>query len=1251
MIKVQLLFLSLFIFISASAQNQYESFWNTLLKNNRKEASEILKKEKKKNTIEYKMTEAILETENGQLKTNTTFLPNILENENSENYIYAFWNETYVFGNYIESGFDKGKLENISYLNNQHLENPIVNSAVHYISGIAERYKNNWNNYQSEMIKVNAIRDWKFCGPFENLNNSGIDYSYPPENSTKSETGYDAISNGILNWYSPKTVSEPYCFFVNHDEYGYGVNYAQTFLNSSENKNVQLRIGKSSKIKIWLNDVLIFDDNNDVITDIDAFIVEINIPKGNNRLLLKTADGNGVSYFSVRITDKAGNPIPDININSEPKAYNKSTISDLSPQIVTNSLEAFFVEKVKSNPNQFLYQYALASTYLRNGKYQEAKKIINPWYKKHPQSSLLRKIMINIYVKEENYTQINDIKKNIDINDPDYYFNLVIKCTEVEKIQKMTIDELKAFRKRISDNLDYDLLLYVLDFNIIAKELDEKGLKNNLDKIIKLGENDEWMNTVSKFAMFYSSIFKDDKRTKEILEKNVDKWFYFPLNQSLYNIYDKQGESKKALKIYTDLIEKMPDDNTTLLKTARYLYSKSKYKEALIYVEKGLENYPYSFVAIELKADILVQTNKKKEALILYKKALRHNSNNSSLRTKIKNLSNTKNILTSHKEPNIYEYVKKNRGKETVNNYGYNILLNENVTEIQSEGGSKIESTYLYEITSQTGIDIFKEYDMSLGGRYQVLKSEIIKKDGSISPADKNGTKLVFKGLEKGDIIYLNSEQNFSGSGRFYKDFVDYISFDSYHPTLKKTYKLLVPEGIKINYKAVNGDINLETTKEKEWTVYNWTENNVQNKNMYEDYMPIETDVFRYLHISTINSWNDIANWYSDLVSSQFISNPVVEETFNEIFKDGIEGLSDDEKASKIYYYLTNHINYSSVNFRQSGFIPQKPSKTIETKLGDCKDLSTLFVILAEKAKLKANLVLVLTSENGEKALVLPSQQFNHCIVKTQINGQDQYLELTDKDLPFKALPNGLINALILEIPLKQIKGQTKTLKNLTLPLRTANQFNNIISIDVDKESQKLTIETSSQGSLNSYYTQVFKEPNYEVKKKKITQDIKDRIGLNLSLDSLYAIDNQLNQPTVSFKTDLTIDEKVNKIGSTYIYKLPLLSRVVTGYIINKTDRKYPIDYVQYENCDEYNTTYIINLKENETFTEVPENLDISFKKHSYKITYAKLKSNQLEVNVEAKTDLSRIEPNEYLAFKKYVKQILEAEESLIGFK
>ncbi|NND10015.1 MAG: hypothetical protein HKN96_02295, partial [Flavobacteriaceae bacterium] len=106
-----------------------------------------------------------------------------------------------------------------------------------------------------------------------------------------------------------------------------------------------------------------------------------------------------------------------------------------------------------------------------------------------------------------------------------------------------------------------------------------------------------------------------------------------------------------------------------------------------------------------------------------------------------------------------------------------------------------------------------------------------------------------------------------------------------------------------------------------------------------------------------------------------------------------------------------------------------------------------------------------------------------------------------------------------------------------------------------------------------------------------------------------------------------------------------------TSDIISEEDRNYPIEYLNYENVDVYVTTYDIIIEEGQAFSEIPEDAFFSFKDHSYSITYKKVKPNHLKVEVNSTPSISNINPEDYEAFKTYVKNVLEVESAFIGYK
>jgi transglutaminase-like putative cysteine protease len=108
-------------------------------------------------------------------------------------------------------------------------------------------------------------------------------------------------------------------------------------------------------------------------------------------------------------------------------------------------------------------------------------------------------------------------------------------------------------------------------------------------------------------------------------------------------------------------------------------------------------------------------------------------------------------------------------------------------------------------------------------------------------------------------------------------------------------------------------------------------------------------DVAPTLSLSSIPDWKFMSNWYSDLSSSKAKQDFEVKEVVAELLKDK-SNLTDLEKAKLIYNYIASNIAYSNVPFMHGAIIPQKAARTLATKLGDCKDVSTLYVAMCKEA-------------------------------------------------------------------------------------------------------------------------------------------------------------------------------------------------------------------------------------------------------------------------------------------------------------
>lgn len=1243
--------LFIFFLLQTNAHSQDKNaIWQKLHNNEREEALQLINTIDAKNDIESFILKKLVLLENGSMQCNPKEIEALVKYENYENYLFSNWKIPYVFNDYLDHGFDIYNIAAAQSISASKIKNTTVKNGLYYLQAVTKRYQYKQEEYKELMGKINSIRDWEHCGVFENLNSSGIDISYPPENNASPNAIFDARSKGEVSWYMPRKNNEVYQFFTNHSEYGAGVHYAQTFIQSPKTQRVRLKLGKSGLIRVYINDVLIVEEDDSYVTEMDAYTYELNLQKGVNRVLIKSASKGGDPYFILRLEDINGKEIEGLNITFKNRNYVKSDLKSINPVYIPHKIETFFETRLLKNIGDTnLNKFCLFLTYTRNGRYENAIMLLEEWLNIYPNSSFIKSCLMSCYEEIGDETTLKKIQDNVLRLDPKYYLSIMHDFENMDDIMNLDIQAYEAKFKEIRDATDYSYMKTFAEFMILLRQGNKDKLKEILQDLLI---NEDLPSSIKlTFLDFYASLFNDDDKVIEILEEyNKDGYDYTNIGYLAY-YYKKQNRNEEAIQLYLKSLKDYGYDNNIYYDLINLLHGVGEYKRSLSYIDEAIKNFPNTYIFTKFKGNALLQLDKKQEAIELYNLAYTRKPSDSKLRKTIYDLQNKKNPLEQFHLKNAYEYIKQNRGKIKNNNYGLNELLNQTDILSYKNGGGEYRVTLLYEITSQNGIDIFKEYNLGLYGNYSILKSEAVKLNGDTAPAEKNGADLVFANLAIGDVIYIDYLKHYSNSGRFYRDYIFSTNFGGYHPSLKKVYRLLTKDK-KVNFSVENGEVTYKNYKEDNLYVHEWEVLNDAGLPVSEDYKPTYVDVVNRLNISSIEQWSEIANWYSDLVRKQLRLDDVVEKTFNDIFPKGVKNITETERAKKIYYYITDNLNYSHVNFRQSGFVPQKPSKTIKTQLGDCKDFSALFLVLAKKAGLKGNMVLILTSDKGKNKLVLPSSDFNHCIVKVEIEGKEQFLELTDKYLPYRALPMSLREATGLVIPYESSTVNNKyNLFHFKDELRILSHFKNEYVIDIKPNESIIDLKTSITGHLASFYIETLQNEKGNILKEKLQEEILNRASEPINLISIDEIDINRDNASASYKSKLKLDLKINKIGELSAFKIPHFFNAYTRSIVNLEKRSYPISYIKYENADSYEENIILKLEENKKFIEIPENVNYKFKEHEFSVVYKLLKINELRVSITSKVNSSSIQPEEYKEFKEFVEKVLDTRETFIVFK
>jgi hypothetical protein len=1243
-------FLLLLVSCSLWAQTPEKKVWDLLLANKRTEARKLFDKELKKqaNTkLEYFLLDNIIHLESGQISFDESFATTLAKFPEASNYLPALIYKPFLVNEIGTTGYDDYAFKKIDVLAN--IEGLKDNPIIIYNKAAADRNRRNYAGYNENILRLKSITNWQLCGPFENLNDSGIDTEYEPESHPNNDKLFDANSNGIVGWYNPKVPqNEGYVTFSNENEYGNAIMYSQVFVNNPTTRDVILNFGMSASIKLFVNDVEVYVNTLSKVTDLNAYQVKVKLPQGMNRIVVKSAISNSNCYFIVALTDTANHSLPDLQYFNTYREYNKSTLASLEVAERQPDYEKFFVDKIKANPTAVLYQLMLFDTYIHNHKNELAHDIIDALDKQYPNSSIIKNRLVIYYRSKDDDAKVDEVNKNLEIQDPNYYYTIANKAIDQEWLQSANISELESYRDK-AKLLETPVFGVLYDFLINARNSNIKDLMLNADEILTKSNHNQ--SYVVSFAPLYDSLEKDKAKTIKVLEELVQHYDYFPALSKLVTYYNETNRKEDKLKLFIERKNNYPYYAGVASDYIISLIDDKKYPEALVEIDKALDLFPYSFYLLKLKGQVYNYMGNLKDAEKYIRESLSHNSENSELRKQLYDITKTPDEIESVDVKDKYAYIKSKRNSTLKSDYGVVTLLDEYIVNILPEGAKKSKAALIYEIVSEKGIEELKEYNLNTGS-LTLQKSEIVKKDGSVVPAEEGDGTLVFSNLAVGDVVYIEYEFYNTGSGRFYKDFNLNCYFNSTYPTLYSFFAIINAPEVKYNYKFNNGEIIPTVKKIGNKICTLWKRENLPAMPLLEPSSKNYSDLTNSINVSSIKSWKDISNWYSDLVKKSLILDKITKDTFAEIFPKGYDTLSQEEIAKKIYTYIESNITYSSQDFRQSGYIPQKPSKTITTKLGDCKDVSTLFVALSQMAGLKSNLVLVSTNDNSDHKMSLPSVNFNHCIVKTNLDGKEYFLELTDKYLPFKALPISLYKANALVISFDKAINDTAEIIKIPFTNAIINSMNTTSVVTINDNEIKYTNTHEIIGANKSYYNELFSNATSEdVRKKQFEDDFNGKLKKGVKLIEAKVNQNNTYDESINFETQVSVSEKIKNVGNLKIVDIPFIDKVYTRDVVNKETRNYDVNYISYENNLSYKTEIFMNIPEGKKFTEIPENKSYIYKNHKYEIAFELVKPNSLKITRKVNTPWDDITTTEYPEFKKYVEEVLTNEEQVIGFK
>ena len=887
----------------------------------------------------------------------------------------------------------------------------------------------------------------------------------------------------------------------------------------------------------------------------------------------------------------------------------------------------------------------LIQFYTANDFPEEARAALLSALERYPENAALTKSMAAVLNRLEDETGSSALEEKIKRMPPTnaVVLGMLLEQAEADEDWK----EMEKYLHQMVDKYGENRFTWQKKRNLINQRGEEEKVRKMVTERYEKKPDDPAY--VIEMADILANHHKRPKEARKLLDTFAKTRYDNSVNDRRISYAITDGDNDVAISLLEEIIEHQPNNTYTFNRLADIYDGLGDKKKVIQLHERALSITPYAATAYSSLADIYRDMEDEEKALAYYRRALELKPYDYGSRDAIREMTTDYSHAFDHfEEVDYYALYDEAPGAADYPDQSSAFLALDQYQIIYPKGGNEQRTAMLIKVFTQEGVDAFKRQDAN----GEIEKAEILKADGTRHEGTRAGSSIVWSDLQPGDGILLIARNQGYDSGRFAGKFHGGHIFNSMIPVLRSTYTLQTPKGMELVTNVTGLEID-DFTEEKvkavgEYTVRTW-------QSLNQPAMKIEAnqrgfqDVARFLYVTNIPDWAYVADWYAELTYSKIKPDEAVRKQVTELFA-GKEGLSEREEVKIIYEYITNDIRYISVPFLQSGHVPQKASKTILTRQGDCKDVSSLFVAMCEVRDIDANLVLINTRDRDRASLSIPGIGFNHCIARTVLDDTEYFVELTDENLPFGTGDWSLNNSFALTIPRKgeRFNGQA----GLIDP--SSRGINRIIR-DVNVELRDGNLIATAENKLVNHSAvairQIYELDTQEDRKKSLLQSMNGRYPrmeiLDLKFeDDLYGMHPELNY-TYSFKADGV----AQRIAGMELYEIKLSDVQEMPQYLALPERSQPIDLWPTLAAEEFVQTVNISFPGGKALLELPEDISISNPFIDYELTYSKTGETGVRLSRRLLVKNDIVPVADYDRFREDMLKVVEADKITLAFR
>ncbi len=1144
--------------------------------------------------------------------------------------------------------------------------------------------------------KVIGDYNWTVIGPFTNVSGSGFIETTPVETEAYDpQAAYLNEENIRLKWVK-KELRDPDGIVDFKDvlpSSAKGMYYANTFINTPNDRKTQFRIARTTPMKIWLDGDLIFENRNNIKYNWDYEIVEVELKAGMHRLLVKCAaypdfiqnntlslrfndtydegDGYyeksdydyGYSYdygggysgsgnsFAIRITDTEGKVFDDIqssfDAQFQPLQYEET--------LIEKTLIQHYQKAIEDNPKDLKNYYFLCKAYFLYNYIEEGESYFHKIYTEREEEAFFRYLMAKFYAANGKAEKAETLISGLDEEKTPFF---AIMATELAKIdqEKNESEYISALDKLLNVSpTNWGIISSYLDFYDKKGKTEEK--KKFIESFLNRFPEKDYKKRLEPYLeddSYKPSSYKPltdkekEKKAKEAI-KRMKKRLKVSDYRTVIGYYKQKDKKDNVIELYDELIKIYPYRSYWRTEKAKFLFEKDMLDEAMKELKLALKIEEYNSRTYETIGDIYVEKGDKEQAYQFYEQSMDIKKiggayGMEALEKKMEKIKEQTSLKEYFNSIGFEEALQDEAWKDRFSEEESVVLLYTIESSLDKDNKIDYNQKMMIYIQNEAGAKYWTEANFGFLGNISFVK--VLKKNGQVVSPNRNYGYVVFKNLEPGDIIQIEGNSKANMTRELHGEMYHIAALSHDVPVYKAKLEFVHHIDQAMYYECYRLDCEADVKVKDDYKLLTWEFENIP-KMERENAVLDNLDSYAWVMFSTQKDWSKVVNWYLRKTYRRLETNYEIE---NELLSIISEGMNEEEIVEAIYNYVTKEITYSHVSFLNSNYIPKKPSSTISDQIGDCKDVASLMISMLRRYSIDAYYVLVRSSNFTNSKPQPTVLAFNHVIVGYVLeDGKMRYLDLTTDYYPYYVVPEFDNHSWALVVR----EGETDVFR---LPNDMLNPNKTRLELDIKARVNRdrslvLTAGINGKGILGGKLREELNRVTTEDDRRKF---LLSYFGEG-SFDHLTLNDFQFeNLEDITTPLEMNMDMKaynyIERVSDFYIVQVPLLNAITTKPTLFVEKRYNNLDLnALFETAPSFQNIELEIPKEFELM-DIPQNIRIDNKFGTYEMQFEKMPDG-LHINRSLILKTRLVKYEDYAAFKDFYIELLDADRMKLALR